>query len=79
MTEQTGPAEPLWGRAACLETARRIGHDRWLMLRLVYERGLTQREIAQQLDLEPNIVGREIAHGLRVMAAVIGLEPPSRS
>jgi DNA-directed RNA polymerase specialized sigma24 family protein len=68
------PPDPRWAVAACLEAARRIGHDQWQLLRLVYEHGMTQREVAQHLDIEPSTVARDIAHGLRELAAVLSHE-----
>jgi predicted DNA-binding protein (UPF0251 family) len=56
------------------ETARRIGCERWELLRLIYAEGLTQREAAEQLRLDPATIRREVARALQMMAAVIDTE-----
>ncbi len=64
-------ADEGWAVAACLETARRIGLTRWEMIRLVYQQGLSQREVANRLHIHESAVRSGVARGMRVMAEVV--------
>ena len=48
-----------------------MGGYHWALLRLVYAKGLTHHEVAKLLDIQPAVVSRDVAHGLRVLAGVV--------
>lgn len=58
----TAHSRPGTSLGSSAETAHQIGPDRWEMLRLVHEQGLTQKQIARRLGIAASDIGDEVAY-----------------